>query len=59
MEILIFMEIKQWRIQDFPDFPGVERQLQTGGPIIWPNFAENCMKMKKIGPGGSAQNFTM
>ena len=30
--------------------------------IIRPNFAENCMKMKKIGPGkggGTRLNFTM
>ena len=33
----------QRRIHDFP-----------GGrqPIIWPKFAENCMKMKTIGPKG-------
>ena len=44
----------QWRIQDFPDRVG-------GGiadPSIWGEnlsfskiFAENCMKMKEIGPG--------
>ena len=33
---------------------------QTGSrqPIIWPHFTENCMKVKRIGPGGG-QNFTM
>ena len=36
----------QWRIQDFPE---VGHQ-----PIIWPKFAENSMKMKKIGPRGGA-----
>ena len=38
----------QWHIQDFP---------QGGAPtpkiaIIFPNFVENCMKMKEFGPGG-------
>ena len=32
----------QGRIQDF-------HKAQWGQPIIWPNFPENCMKMKKIG----------
>ena len=41
------------RIQDFPGC----RQLQGSGGgghqhIIWPNFAENCVKMKEIGPRG-------
>ena len=43
---------KQLRIQDFPDGGG----LQPSGeqqPIIWPNLAQNCMKIKKIGPGAS------
>ena len=39
----------QRRIQDF-----LVRQ-----PIIWPNFPENCLKMKKIGPrrGGARPKF--
>ena len=39
----------QQRIQDFPDV-GSPTQ-----PIIWPIFAENCKKMKKIegGQGGT------
>ena len=38
-----------------PGFPSVGLQ-----PINWPNFPENCMKIRKIGPGGGAcvQNFT-
>ena len=30
-------------------------------PIIWPNFAKNCMKMKKVEQkvGAHVQNFTM
>ena len=29
-------------------------------PIIWPNFTENCMKIKNIGLGrGGIQNFAM
>ena len=24
-------------------------------PIFWPNFAKNCMKMKKIGPRGGVR----
>ena len=36
----------QWWIQDFPD-----RGRQ---PIIWQFVAKNCMKMKEIGPRGSA-----
>ena len=53
----------QWRVQDFPgveaqwriqDFPEGVRQL----PIIYYFaifFAENCMKMKKIGPRGHSK----
>ena len=47
---------KQRRIQDFPDGGGFQPQREVGGghqPIIWPNLAQNCMKMKKIGPGTS------
>ena len=39
----------QWRIQDFPE-------VGTPTPKLVLNckfFAENCMKMKKIGPGAS------
>ena len=44
----------QWRIRDFPDgwAPTPKEGCQ---PIIWLNFAENCMKMKKIGPRGRPQ----
>ena len=35
----------QRRIQGFLDWEGAQ-------PIFWPNFAENSMKMKKIGPRG-------
>ena len=34
--------------------------LKVGSqPIIWPKFAENCMKMKEIGPerGGARPKF--
>ena len=35
-----------------PGFPQRGHQPKRGRqPIIWPNFAKNCMKMKKIGPG--------
>ena len=43
----------QWQIQDFPD-GGSGHQSLMGGmrqSIIWPIFAENCIKMKKIGQG--------
>ena len=39
-------------------FIGGSRISRTGGvkvgrhPIIWPDFSENCMKMKEIGPRG-------
>ena len=34
-------------------------QRQRGRqPIIWPNFAKNCMKMKSIGQEARVQNFT-
>ena len=36
-----------------PGFPRGGRQPERGcQPIIWPKFAENCMKMKKIEPKG-------
>ena len=39
----------QRRIQDFQG----GRQLQRGWqPIIWSNFAENCMRMKNTEPRG-------
>ena len=39
----------QWRIQDFPE--GVSTLRGEHRPIIWPQFCENCMQMKKIGQG--------
>ena len=41
---------QQRRIQDFPD--GIGDTSHRGGnqPIIWLNFAEKCLKMKKNGP---------
>ena len=36
----------QWRIQDFPEVRG---NLQ---PSIFPNFPNNCMKLKEFGPPG-------
>ena len=46
----------QWRIQDFPDGEGQAREMCAN--ILFDNiFAENCMKMKEIGPrGGSVSN---
>ena len=39
-----------------PGFPrGVANPKEGCQPIIWPTFAENCMKMKKIGPRGGGQ----
>ena len=44
----------QQRIQDFPTRKGganLKQGFQPKGgcqPIIWPKFAKNCMKMKKI-----------
>ena len=36
-----------------PGFPrGGANPKEGCQPIIWPKFAENCMKMKKIGPRG-------
>ena len=43
-----------------PGFPdGVYHPKGEGyQPIIWPNFLEDCMKVKKIWPsGGSRPNF--
>ena len=39
----------QWQIQDFPDGEAPISEVGTK-PIIWENFAENCMKVKEIGP---------
>ena len=37
-----------------PRYPRWGRQLwRDRQPIIWPNFAENAMKMKHIGPGAA------
>ena len=41
----------QWRIQDFPE--GGAPTPGRGQHTIWPIFPENCMKMKKIWPGGA------
>ena len=41
----------QRRIQDFPDGGGGRQPQKLTPTIIWPNFAKNCMKIKKIGPG--------
>ena len=44
------------------DFSGGSRISQTGLGTQFerrPKFPENCMKMKKIGPRGGVQNFTM
>ena len=38
----------QRRIQDFPE--GDANPKRGRQPIIWPKFAQKCMKMKKIGP---------
>ena len=39
-----------------PGFLGGEHQAQGRcQPIVWPNFAENCMKMKKIWQRGGAR----
>ena len=42
----------QWRIQDVPDG---ERQplVLKRNPLFGKIFAENCMKVKEIGPGGA------
>ena len=43
-------DIKQWRIQDFPEGG---REPSRGG-VNTPNFPENCMKSKEFGrPGGA------
>ena len=39
-----------------PGFPRGERQPERGRQrIIWPKFAKNCMKMRKIGLNGGVQ----
>ena len=50
MEILIFMEIKQWRIQDSPVIPGVEGQPQRGNLLFGQSLPKT--ENEKIGPGG-------
>ena len=40
----------QGRIQDIPGGEWCQPQKGVRQPIIWPNFAKNCMKMKKNGP---------
>ena len=42
-------------------FVRVGRQPKMRGrqPIIWPKFPQNCLKIKKIGPGERVQNFAM
>ena len=42
----------------FPKGGGVNPKGGGRKPIIWPTFANNYMKMKKIGRG-RVQNFTM
>ena len=39
-----------------PSSGGSRISRGRGEPIMWPNFPENCMKMKKIGPGAHVQN---
>ena len=36
-----------------PGFPRRGTPTQMGDVNLWPNFAENCMKMKTIGGGGA------
>ena len=49
----------QWQVEDFHD-RGTNPQGGGGGgvgecqPIIWPNFSQNCMTMKEIGPKGGS-----
>ena len=38
----------QWRIQDFPRRGA---KPKGGATFVWPKFATNCIKMKKIGHG--------
>ena len=45
------MEIKQWRIQDFPE-EGAPTPQGGRQHTIFPNFSKNCMKSKEFGPGG-------
>ena len=45
----MFKNSSQWRIQDFPD--GVRQPPSLGQTLLLDKiFAENCMKMKGIGP---------
>ena len=47
--IMMFVDNYQWLIQDFPDGEGAGTNFkQECQPIIWPNFPENCMKIKKF-----------
>ena len=39
-------------------FPGEGNPKEGAPTIIWPKFALNCMKLKKIG-AGRVQNFAM
>ena len=41
----------QWRIQDFPK-KGANSQSGCANLLFCKFFAENCMKMKEIGPQG-------
>ena len=47
-QILQGEEPQQLRIQDFPE-EGTNPKVGGRQPVIWPNFHEHCMKMKKIG----------
>ena len=43
----------QRRIQDFPE--GGANPKKGVLTYCWPKFAENCMKMKNIGPGARSK----
>ena len=43
-------------MQDLPDGGGTKPKGERQ-PIIWPNFVENSMKTKKIGPEGASPKF--
>ena len=53
---IILFSGKEQRIQDFREEGANPRKGPQ--PISWPKFAENCIKMKKIGPRpGALQTF--
>ena len=46
--------IMQWRIQDFPDWRGVNPWVWSRNLLVAKIFTESCVKMKEIEPGSAS-----